>query len=49
MKKKAPNKPVSYWQIKEWKYVPACSTNVLERFKATGWNVPSEIKANNGA
>jgi len=49
MKKKAPIKPVSYWQIKEWKYVPACSTNVLERFKATGWNVPSEMKTNTGA
>jgi len=46
MKKKAIVKPVSYWHIKEWKYVPACSTNVLERFKATGWTPPSEHKGN---
>ena len=44
MKKKETVKPISYWQIKEWKYVPACGTNVLERFKSTGWNVPSEMK-----
>lgn len=34
----------SYWQLKEWKYIPACSTNILERFKAIGWNAPSEMK-----
>jgi hypothetical protein len=28
----------------EWKYTPASSTNVLQRFKAMGWVPPSEKK-----
>jgi hypothetical protein len=27
-----------------WKYVPAASTNILERFRAMGWVPPSEAK-----
>ena len=45
MKAKKPvGQQKSYWQLKEWKYIPACSTNILERFKAIGWNAPSEMK-----
>jgi len=34
----------SYWQLKDWKYVPACNTNILARFKSIGWRAPSEAK-----
>jgi hypothetical protein len=45
MKAKKPVIPQkSYWQLKDWKYVPACSTNVLARFKSIGWRAPSEVK-----
>ena len=27
-----------------WKYIPAASTNILERFRAMGWVPPSEKK-----
>jgi hypothetical protein len=27
-----------------WKYVPAASTNILDRFRAMGWVPPSEVK-----
>jgi hypothetical protein len=27
-----------------WRYVPAASTNILERFRAMGWVPPSEAK-----
>jgi hypothetical protein len=27
-----------------WKYVPAASTNILERFRSMGWVPPSEVK-----
>lgn len=27
-----------------WKYVPACSTNILETFRRLGWIPPSELK-----
>jgi len=26
----------------DWKYIPAVSTNVLQRFKDMGWQPPSE-------
>jgi hypothetical protein len=28
----------------DWKYVPAASTNILDRFRAMGWVPPSEVK-----
>ena len=28
----------------DWKYIPAASTNILERFRAMGWVPPSEAK-----
>jgi hypothetical protein len=43
-KKQEPIKPVYYWQLSDWKYIPACSTNVMERFKQYGWTPPSERK-----
>jgi hypothetical protein len=27
-----------------WRYVPAASTNIMERFRAMGWVPPSEAK-----
>jgi hypothetical protein len=27
-----------------WRYVPAASTNIMERFSAMGWVPPSEVK-----
>ncbi len=27
-----------------WQYVPAASTNILERFRLLGWVPPSEVK-----
>ena len=27
-----------------WRYVPAASTNIMERFRAMGWVPPSEVK-----
>lgn len=27
-----------------WKYIPAASTNIMERFRAMGWVPPSEAK-----
>ncbi len=28
----------------DWKYVPAVSTDILDRFRAMGWVPPSEVK-----
>jgi hypothetical protein len=27
-----------------WRYVPAASTNIMDRFRAMGWVPPSEVK-----
>jgi hypothetical protein len=27
-----------------WRYVPAASTNIMDRFRAMGWVPPSEAK-----
>jgi hypothetical protein len=40
MKKEKPK--TSYWNDKNWKYIPSVSTDVMARFKAMGWVPPSE-------
>jgi hypothetical protein len=34
----------SYWQKKDWQYIPSHATDVLKRFQNLGWKVPSEQK-----